>query len=271
MVKNYSKENKLVLTALAGLLALLPALANALANAQTNSTTFPVNQAGMAAYVKLDSISAANFDNAKQSLFDQVETAGSTYLIGTKLYSVDASEQNKVNFHIYLGADGWLVVYLTKDQEPSRMVNWRSGTALSDTLLKYALEDAIQKIGATAANPIAYYDFAFPDAQKMTLVRENVNWPNNGDSFKKFTALVPGTIYQASYSLKCDGTSKPNNYTFGALYIDEQLVKDMPTSPLVYGIYDGALFTANQSHTIQLNQGYTDPLSGATLILYKTN
>jgi hypothetical protein len=104
----------------------------------------------------------------------------------------------------------------------------------------------------------------------MTLTRENVNGAN-GVYTKNFTVLVPGTIYQASYSLKSDGTSKQNNYTFGALYFDDQLVKDMPTSPLVYGIYDGALFTANQSHAIQLNQGITDPISGATLILYRTN
>jgi hypothetical protein len=266
MVKNHLGNCKLILTAIIGLFAFLPLLAEA----QTNSTTFPVDQAGMAAYVKLDSISETNFDNAKQSLFDQVETAGSTYLIGTKQYSIDGSEQKKVNFHIYLGADGWLVVYLTKDQEPSRMVNWHTGTALSDTLLKSVIEDAIQKIGAAASKPFAYYDFAFPDAQKMTMVRENVNG-DNGVYTKRFTVLVPGTIYQASYSLKCDGLSKPSNYTFGSLQIGDQVVNDMTTSPLVYGIYGNALFTANQSHTIQLNQGYTDPLSGATLILYKTN
>ena len=141
---------------------------------------------------------------------------------------------------------------------------------LSDTLLKAAIEDAIGKIGATAANPVAYYDFAFPDAQKMTLTRENVTG-DNGVFTKNFTVLVPGTIYQASYSLKCYGVGKQDNATYGSLWIDEQLVKDMPTSPLVYGIYDGTLFTANQSHTIRLNQGYTYPVSAATMILYKTN
>ena len=200
MTKNYSK---LVLTAIAGLFAILPALATA----QTDATTFPVDQAGMAAYVKLDSISQTNFDNAKQSLFDQVETAGSTYLIGTKQYSVDGSDQNKINFHIYLGANGWLVAYLLNTEEPTRIVNWNTGAALSDTLLKTAIEDAISKIGATAANPVAYYDFAFPDAQKMTLTRENVNG-DNGVFTKNFTVLVPGTVYQASYSLKSDGVGK---------------------------------------------------------------
>ena len=263
MKKNNFSKQKLIMTAIVGMLAFLPMLARA-------TTTFPVDQAGMAAYVKLGQLTQANFDNAKQNLFESVESASSTYMVGVKGYSVDGGSSTKVNFHIYLATNGWLVVYLPKDQEPSRMINWAPNATLDNTLLKLAIEDAAGKIGSAPTTSIVYYDFAQPDAKKMTVARETVTGENNVYS-KNFTVLVPGTVYQASYALKSYGLTKPSNNTFGSVYLDQQLVNNMATDPFVWGIYDSALFMANQNHTITLNQGYSYPVSAATLILYSVN
>ena len=195
MKKIYFGKQKLIMICIAGIVAFLPILTHA-------ATTFPVDQAGMAAYVKLGNLTQANFDNAKQNLFDSVEAASSTYMIGVKKYSVDDTSGVKINFHIYLGTNGWLVVYLSKDQEPSQIINWATGAALDNTLLKLAIEDSAAKINSAPTTAIAYYDFAQPDARKMTVVRENIS---SGGSPKDFTVMVPGTLYQASYSILSTG------------------------------------------------------------------
>ncbi|MFZ3074214.1 MAG: hypothetical protein WA093_03755, partial [Minisyncoccales bacterium] len=54
-----------------GILAAMPSVSSA----QSAATTFPVDQAGIAAYVKLGQLSLDNFENAKNNLFDYVENA----------------------------------------------------------------------------------------------------------------------------------------------------------------------------------------------------
>lgn len=255
-----------------GALVVAPSVASAL----TVTGTFPADKAGMAAYVKLDPLTETNFDNAKASLFDSVESFGETYMIGLKEYSVDGPNYNKLNFRIYLGTNGWLVVYLLKDQEPSRIVNWRRDAAtgkfvsLSDTLLKFAIENAISKIGAPAVTSVEYYNFAYPDAKKMTLTRENIY---NGEPITDdFTVLVPGTLYLASYALASIGGAQNTWSEAVGAYIDNKKINGIGDIPFIYGNYLAADFTAGVSHTIRLDKRNDDyPASIVTMLFYSVN
>jgi hypothetical protein len=246
--------------------------------AETTSATFPASTAGMSAYVKLGNFSVDNYEavapyftNFKEYI-GTPESASSTYIIGVKQYNTvsDAFGKKEVTFHLYLAADGWLVIYLTRGQEPSQIVNWRTGSQLSDTMLKIAIDEAAAAIGAPVAESMKYYDFQHPEANKMTMMRETAVGSSS------FSVIVPGQIKQASWAYGCfDDQTSCQWQNLGGIYFDNGipiLVATSASPSFSYGDYDLAQFTANEPHTVLLTQGsvYTHP-SAATLILYKTN
>jgi len=254
-------KTKLAVSVLLAVFAALP-----LAVVADATITFPKDDAGMAAYVKLNQLSQVNFDNACQSLFENAAPSGQTYMIGTKNYSATDDGTNKVEFHIYLGTDGWLVVYLLRNQNPSRIVNWQSGHPLSETLLKIATEDAIDKIGASVAETMKYYDFSNPDATKMTLIRETVE---PGQTADDFSVTVPGNLYRASYSLASFGGAYNSQTVFASLYMDNnQFVDKITDTPIIWGDYDESIFTAQTSHTVILNKRNDNTTARVTTLLF---
>jgi hypothetical protein len=246
----------------------------AISPAVNAATTFPKNEAGIAAYVKLAPLSQTNFDNARRLLFDSA-SASSTYMIGIESYN--AAEQNQtykdsIDFHIYLGTNGWLVAYLLKDETPSKIVNWNAGQPLSNTMLKAVIEDAIQKIGATASSSIQYYDFFHPEANKMTLVRENLT-AETASTTNDFNVTVPGTLYQASWAINCDEAIGSSYADATTVLLDNSTAGYSAAKPIVYGNYDLRSFIANIDHKITLKRRSDSnyKTSAATLLIYKTN
>lgn len=237
------------------------------------ATTFPVNSAGIGAYVKLKDFSVANFENAKQ-YFDSPQTASSTYVISFKKYhnADNTPYLNDITINFYLNSQGWLVAYLNKGDAPSRIVNWTSGVALENTMLKFALGEAMASIVATAETSMKYYDFSNPEANKMTLVREAAE--THGTLSNNFSVLIPGTTLRASYAIKClpcviDSWRIPSR-----LYLDSAFVgkNDFYTGNFVYGDYFAAIFNDGQSHSISIErEGGGDHPAAATVFIYKTN
>jgi hypothetical protein len=247
------------------------------------ATTFPVDQAGIGAYVKLNSLSPANFENAKSVLFDSVESFGDTYMIGKKeyaSYTANDMDYGKTNFHIYLGADGWLAAYLLDDEEPSRIVNWNAAN-LSDTMLKFIIDDAIEKIGSAASGKIKYYDFSNPQATKMTFVKEitvanDVNESGEMIRTDDFSLTLPGTLYQPSWTIMGMGTSCPmGGYGFPVnLYIDDDIYSPLGggCNVISYGNYDVNLLNDRASHKIRLEKhAYDVGAAAVTVLLYSVN
>ncbi len=178
---------------------------------------FPQDQAGIAAYVKLSGVNQTTFDTALDDFFDSTEPSDNTYAIGIKGYLVDDRPYdpyayNKIDIHFYLGVDGWLAAYLLKDDPAAKIVNWRPGAELKDTLLKVALEDAIAKLGAAPIGEIKYHDFSAPASSKMTLAKES-SPANDQDSegnpinYNEFSAMMKGTLNRFSWSVEGVGTS----------------------------------------------------------------
>jgi hypothetical protein len=242
------------------------------------ATTFPVGEAGIAAYVKLNSISQANFDLATQQFFNSA-TASSTYMIGIKTYN--AADYNTVfkdpiDIHFYLGANGWLVAYLLKDEISSRIVNWNSDQPLNNTLLQAAINDATSTIGVSASSAINYYDFSHPTANKMTLVRESFA-EGSTSTTNDFDVTVPGSVLQASWAVACaEGTG--STYTDAAsLSFDDNGIARSWGNPFIYGNfvdnYNNNYFTANIDHKITLTRRSDANYyaATATLLIYKTN
>jgi len=241
------------------------------AKAETTSNTFPVDEAGIAAYAKLnepENINLSIFANA----CDSIEKLGESYMIGT------IKIQNTVGFtqpHIYVGADGWIVAYYLKTEEASRIMQWNGYEAgsLITTTLQDAIDVICAKTGASYALPLKYYDFEFPEANKMTIVAELASKNND------FYVTVPGTLYEASYQVmlmqNCGGGSSSQTLT---LTLDDIVIFKASGGGLwtlwrpfaSYGYYDTTLFTTGTTHHIAFGGDcYGLSKAYATVLIYK--
>lgn len=233
---------------------------------------FPQDQAGIAAYVKLTGVNQTSFDTALDDFFDSTEPSGDTYMIGVKGYLVDDQPYdpyayNKTDIHFYLGVDGWLAAYLLKDDPAAKIVNWRPGAELKNTLLEVALEDAIAKLGAAPAGEIKYHDFSAPASSKMTLVKES-SPANDQDSegnpinHNEFSAMMKGVLSRFSWSVKGEdeGESGSSCYVYYSpidLFIEGgDPIGGAGCSRFTYGEYPFAteIFNDQKSHIVSMRK-----------------
>ncbi len=238
------------------------------ARAQT-STTFPVDEAGIAAYVKLDSVDITDITEAL-NYFYSIEKQDETYVIG--LVNVPNpwlwSAYRNLS-HLYIGLDGWMVAYYLKDQEASRIMQWNDYEkgAINTTTLQDAIDIMCANIGVAYSNDIKYYNFEFPNANKMTLIAEQIEDPHQstGDYYQgSFSVVVPGTLYEASYELR-----KNNSYSdkkiWLCLYIDDAKIFDCKYGRK-YGYYDiSTYFQDNTPHFI----AFKGTRGIATVLIYQ--
>lgn len=234
---------------------------------------FLQDQAGLAAYAKLNPLAKANFDNARNNLFEFAEFATSTYMIGVKTYfindEINSDGYNKVQVHFYLGADGWLAVYLLKNESLGKIINWRNSAGVGDNLLKIAFDEAIQKTGAIAAGPMQYYDFSRPQASKMALAGDIIN-KTDVENSDELSILVPGTLSQASYSVIAFNCNRASWYTTMWLYLNNEKVAGRDYVNFLWGDYDLTKFKAGQPNIIRTvrNGGWDCKTGGASIVLY---
>jgi hypothetical protein len=230
---------------------------------ENSSTTFPVDEAGIAAYVKIDNSENINLE-AVANACDSIEKLEESYVVGT------VKIENAFGFnypHIYIGADGWLVAYYLKTEEASRIIQWKGyqkGNNLETTTLKDAIDLICQKTGLGYSTPIKYYDFEFPEANKMTVIVETQDLENASNDFY---VRVPGTIYEASYAIVmtnncCSGFSCRKltlNLDDNVVYSADLGCSWTCTSPFSsYGYYDLSLFSTNDTHHVVFRNGCAD-------------
>ena len=253
-------------------------------SAPAAQAAFPQDQAGIAAYVKLEGVNQTSFDTALDDFFDSTEPSGDTYMIGVKGYLVDDQPHdpyayNKIDVHFYLGVDGWLAAYLLKDDPAAKIVNWRPGAELKDTLLKVALEDAIAKLGAAPTGEIKYHDFSAPASSKMTLAKESspANDQDSGGNpinYNEFSAMMKGTLNRFSWSVEGVGTSCGGHswMTPVDLFIEGgDPIGGAGCSRFTYGeyIYAPEIFNDQKSHIVRMSKNQGDKgANGVFVFIY---
>ena len=172
----------------------------------TDATTFPVDEAGIAAYVKVsDSIDLEQVF----SLFEygHVEVVNETYVIG------EVKNADNVYTHLYVGADGWVVPYYPKDWHASYIVRWNKSSPYDPTLESVTamntLEELISRVCIltdidyeSIRSGIKYYDFAYPEANTMTVVVDMWETGDNYPASDSFKMWIPSdlAIYNSSWS-----------------------------------------------------------------------
>jgi len=227
---------------------------------------FPVDEAGIAAYVKLDVPS----DQMYKVLTDALNYYSNKEAPETNQYYVVGAVEvdNEVPYykwkdypHLYVGLDGWMVAYYLKDQEVSRIMQWKNYTPgeISTTTLKDAIDQMCQNLGVSYSGEIKYYDFAYPQATKMTLVAETVPSGQNQAS-NSFSVIIPGTLYEASYitHMHCGYSHCLMELTVdGKPVISKTSSADKSGDFLDYGSYSPVVeIEANVPHLIKFTSGF---------------
>lgn len=240
---------------------------------------FPADKAGIAAYVKLD----APADQMAKVLTDalnyysirETPVVDSNYVIGVveiENKSPDSPITWKDYPHLYIGLDGWMVAYYLKDEEASHIMQWKGYTPgeIKTTTLKDAIDKMCQNLEVSYLGDVRYYDFAYPQATKMTLVAETVPVEKNVNS-NSFSVIIPGTLYEASYMThmhcgysSCSMKLVADGITVIYRYSSPNYVNDF----LDYGYYSSAIdLKPNIPHLISFsNTSYR--ASQATVFIY---
>ena len=180
----------------------------------TDGTTFPVDDAGIAAYVKVsESIELAKV----VSVCSYIEEMTTTYFIG------QVQNSDVQTTHLYVGADGWVIPYYLNTEEASHIVRWNMLSDYDPTIENVTamntLEEVISRVCTnleinydSIKSDIKYYDFEFPDATNMVISYDIAH----GATGNSFELLIPSdfvTVYESSYSFYSD-------HCYACLYCD---------------------------------------------------
>lgn len=134
--------------------------------AQTATAAFPVTDAGISAYVQVDS-AGVDFDQIITTVFNGMVSAGDNYIIGTVAIDQGIWLTRTVDVNVYVDTDGWIVAYLTVDKPNAEIFSWTQWIAGSDlnTVLEEALEETVAAI-LQFIDPaqIGWYYWANPNA-----------------------------------------------------------------------------------------------------------
>ncbi len=240
-------------------------------NAQTSATstaaTFPVDSAGLSAYVKLNSFDPSYFETLQKSFYYKITDIGTAHIIGVKQYIADDIAKNNIDINVYLGSDGWLIAYISRSEIPSKIIDFKANADLDNTFLKQAINDAASALKTSYTGAIQYYDFSNPAANKISLIAKSLGYDNASSTSDYFTAYVPGVLNNVSFGVILDNPEPCGGFSFG---VDgAKTLTDYWVSSF-YGYPSN--FTANKSHQIDLSRNNTTlKAKTVSLIIYQTS
>ena len=196
--------------------------------AATNGTTFPVDEAGIAAYVKVnDSINL----QVVMDIYPYIDVVNETYVIG-RVQNADG-----IYTHLYVGADGWVIPYCHKTEHVSRIVRWNRSSPSDPTPETVAamntFEESISRVCAylgvdyeTIKPNIKYYDFEHPNATNMIIA---LDIAQGGSDY--FQLWIPSEsiviVNESSWSHYTDHASR--------LYLDGSVINYLSAAGTSFG------------------------------------
>lgn len=222
------------------------------------NASFPVDEAGIVAYVSVGS--SADLNKTYATYEDVLDTSP-THIIGTVRIANIIGESVPL---VYVGADGWVVAYYPKAEPASKIMQWNgysqpyvNTTTLADAISKMATALGVSFEGIKG--DIKYYDFRYPEANLMTMIVETTQSTN----YYNLTIPETMTLYNASYSHYGSGSS------YAHLYVDGTEISYTGMSGLNYGYYNMTRdFEKDVPHMVKIQ---SSRYSGASTVLIYRN
>ena len=148
----------------------------------SNGVSFLEDEAGISAYVNI----GYEIDIGEaQEAFKSIETANETYIIG-EINLIGLPEY--VDPHVYVHENGWVLAYYSKYTPASKIMYWYgyTGGVITTTTLEQAIAevcDSIRVIFSSIKDDIQYYNFEYPNANRVMLITERTGTHDSTDSF----------------------------------------------------------------------------------------
>ena len=141
-----------------------------------DSPAFPVNDAGLSAYIKLDpntgDFANTGLDRIIKAVFTDLVAAGDNYIIGRLPVNQAKWGTSKVNVQSYVDKDAWVVAYLKSGDKAANIfawTKWNTSSPKLDTVLEEALQKTASVVGQTIdSKKIVWYDWAHPEATHLS-------------------------------------------------------------------------------------------------------
>lgn len=240
----------------------------------TDGTTFPVDDAGIAAYVKVsESIDLeATMNNLLPHIADVI-AVNSTYFI------VNVTNDDNQITHLYVGADGWVIPYYLGTEKVSKVVRWNITSSQDPTpenvTSMTTLEEVISKTCAavgidyeTIKSTIKFYDFEHPDANRMMIVVDMQSHAGTNSFYMAIPSKV--TVNESSYSHYVRSTMgwNPDSH----IKVNGTIISSITWNMGEMVMYHNYDLTLDQKNTITLlNVDYETETSGVGWVLiYRT-
>jgi len=161
--------------------------------------------------------------------------------------------------HVYVHRDGWIMAYYLKNDPAAKIVDPRSGTLDSDKL-KVVINQLAAVVG-TFPTGITYYDFRFPNANRLLIVAED---GNNG---RDFYLTLPVDYVYSELSFATDRRAiTVDNRTMSLLYSEGDHDEN------AYGVLTLVQMAPGVRHSISIPDSYYSynrSYFGAVVIIYK--
>jgi len=235
-------------------------------------TTFLEEEAGISAYVNVGQV--IDLEKAKTA-FKSIETANESYIIG----EIDLPGlPEDVDSHAYVHKDGWIVAYYSKYAPASKIMEWvgYDGGAITTTTLADAMHQiclAIEFPYTTIKDDIKYYDFEYPNANRMMLITDMVT----GEYSDSFNLTIPlpleYRLYEGSWSHYYWHTNPHARYS--RLEIDGDTFSTIDKNEgtyYQYGKYTPEQLEVDIPHEISITQEISSITTGvAVVLIYRTS
>jgi hypothetical protein len=219
------------------------------------------DEAGIAAYLNVEQA----IDLGKVvGLYRSIEAQNADYILGSVTVR-DYDENHDVK--LYVHKDGWVMAYYPNSEPTSKIFDWRhfQGDATLKITLEDVLDQVVTKIGATL-DGLAYYHFAFPNANAMTLIAEKAVSPADD-----FQVTLPSAFayYERSWSLGVHETSCCG--ADGEYQLNAQPIEKLSTRSWLFaqGRFSETQMKADTLHTITAKVDSDGEAYAGLAVIYK--
>ncbi len=198
-------------------------------------------EAGISAYVQTGPIDLTLI----RGQFRTIELDTADYIVGS--VPVDGYYEH-YDPHVYVHRSGWILAYYLKTDPAAKIIDQHAKKIDTDKLK--TVVGKLAALAGTSAEGIAYYDFRYPNANRILIVAED---SANGNDFRLQLPLSY-SYNELSFATDYNGIYVDNvyvNYVYGANYAH-------------YGTLTLAQLTPGVTHAIRLNSGF-----GAIVIVHR--
>jgi hypothetical protein len=194
------------------------------------------DEAGISAYFHSDQ--PINLNLVRDS-FTIIETETPEYIIGT----VNTPPYDTLfTPHVYVHESGWILSYYLNTDPASKMIDG-AAHSLNSTILKSSVI-IIANAALVPFTDVTYYDFRYPNANKILMVAKDENLGNT------YTIEVPSSFIYSQYSWAYFGWGSGNTiYTLdGVNLLNSSLGCGSPAE--CYGVLTSSQMLPDVTHTI---------------------